>query len=95
MRGNLTRRLFLCSLPPVVLRADDGKGRVSVSRPSGYADPATEFPVLRLTDPAFTSILPANYGRVVNKRGNFLIFSSDATGRMQVYRLDYRSGEAR
>ena len=35
-----------------------------------YIDPATEFPVLRLTDPSHTSLLPYYYGRAISRRSS-------------------------
>lgn len=58
---------------------------------SQYPDPATEFPVQRLTDPSYTSYLPEAPARA-SKRGSFLVYSADATGRMEAYRMDAKSG---
>lgn len=60
-----------------------------------YSDPATEFAVLRLTDPAYTSVLPAHYNRAIARRGNFLVFASDAEGGMAAHRLDLKTGASR
>jgi oligogalacturonide lyase len=57
-----------------------------------YADPATEFTVFRLTDPAHRSLLTAPYNRGISNR-NFLIFSSDRAGKLDAYRLDLRGGQ--
>ncbi|HEY7335569.1 MAG TPA: oligogalacturonate lyase family protein [Bryobacteraceae bacterium] len=67
------------TIPPALLR---------------YSDPSTDFPVLRLTDPEFTSVLPAHYQRSVSRRGNYLVCASDASGRMQAYRMDLKTGIA-
>ena len=59
MQG-VDRRLFLVSLAAATYAAETtAKGRVFPSVAVRYADPATEFTVLRLTDPQFTSSLPA------------------------------------
>jgi oligogalacturonide lyase len=60
-----------------------------------YADPSTEFPVFRLTNPAFSSYLPAPYQKSVARRGGFLLYASDRTGTLQVFRLDLKTGESR
>jgi oligogalacturonide lyase len=60
-----------------------------------YSDPATEFPVLRLTDPAFSSLLPAHYNRALARRGNFLVYASDAEGSMAAHRVDLKTGVSR
>lgn len=58
-----------------------------------YLDPATEFVVERLTDPAYSSFLPPPHGRAIARRGGFLLFSSNRTGVFQVYRMEERGGE--
>jgi oligogalacturonide lyase len=60
-----------------------------------YPDPATEFPVLRLTDPKNTSWLPAFYNRAVSRKGSFLLYSSDRGGSFQLYRMDLKNGQSR
>src|SRR5207244_3142376 len=91
----LSRRCFLCSLPAVCLAADSQKGHTFSAPAKAYRDASTDSVVFRLTDPAHTSILPAHYGRPVSRRGNFLLMSSDVNGTMNLYRLDYKSGEVR
>jgi len=75
--------------------AATGKGSVLPSVVFRYADPSTEFPVFRLTDPEHTSALPPHYARAVSRKGNFLLYSCDASGGMQAYRLDIKTGQAR
>lgn len=87
-----SRRWFLLAAPAVPLLAQKAKTSSPFVR---YEDPATEFPVLRLTDPSFTSLLPAHYNRAVARRGNFLIYASDAEGMMAVHRLDLKTGVSR
>jgi Tol biopolymer transport system component len=60
-----------------------------------YEDPATELEVLRLTDPAYSSFLPAAYNRFHARRNSFLIFSSDRTGGLQAFHLDLKNGQLR
>jgi oligogalacturonide lyase len=60
-----------------------------------YADPATEFVVLRLTDPDHASVLPSQPERAIARRGNFLLFASDRAGAWQIFRLDLKNGETR
>jgi WD40-like Beta Propeller Repeat len=95
-----SRRLFLATIPSVCAAATIGKGSILPSAVSRYADPTTDLPVLRLTDPAHTSVLPPHYARAVSRKGNFLIFASDTpasdeSGSMQAYRLDLKNGQAR
>jgi oligogalacturonide lyase len=60
-----------------------------------YFDPATEFPVLRLTSPEHSSFLPAPQQRVVSRRRGFLLFASDRTGSLQLFQMFLNSGESR
>jgi oligogalacturonide lyase len=60
-----------------------------------YADPATEFEVQRLTDPAHACHLPPSYHRVFHRRGNFLIYAGDRDGSLQIFTLDLKSWESR
>jgi oligogalacturonide lyase len=57
-------------------------------------DPATEFPVVRLTDPAHSAFLPDYTCRAVSRRNGFLLYSSDRTGALQAFRMDLRTGES-
>ncbi len=95
LANKCSRRLFLASIPGVCVAATTGKGNVSPSVVSRYADPTTEFAVFRLTDPNHTSALPPHYARAVSRKGNFLIYASDESGSTQAYRLDLKSGQAR
>src|SRR3954451_4390386 len=79
-----TRRAFLCS-PPMLLAAQQQVLK--------YHDPATEFDVVRLTDPKTTSLLPPAHLHTVTGRNNSLLFCSDQSGTMQPYRVDLKSGE--
>ena len=90
-----SRRLFLAAIPGICAAATTGKGSVLPSSVFGYSDPTTDFPVFRLTNPEFRSVLPPRYGRSVSRKGNFLVYASDAFGSMQACRLDLKSGEAR
>jgi len=97
-----SRRLFLAAIPSICAAATT-KGSLLPSSIFRYADPATDLPVFRLTDAQHPSVLPPHYARSVSRKGNFLIFASnaasdgtsDASGRMQAYRLDLKKGEAR
>jgi len=86
----LSRRWFLASLPAACL-GQTGKGRVLPSAFKRYADPATENPVQRLTDPTHTSILGSGMHAV--SRHGFLVCASDISGRYEAYRIDLKSGQ--
>jgi oligogalacturonide lyase len=98
-----SRRWFLFSTPAaaVAIRAATGfaaeigsRGRHFPAATFRYADPSTEFPVTRLTDPAFTSILPACYNRPISKH-NFMLYASNITGRFEAFRMDLKNGQSR
>jgi oligogalacturonide lyase len=57
-----------------------------------YVDGATEFLVVRLTDPAHNSYLTAPWNRGVSGR-NFLLYSNDSGGALDVYRTDLKTGQ--
>jgi oligogalacturonide lyase len=90
-----TRRAFLGALASSALKAELEKGKSFPPEWKRYSDPATEFDVYRLTDPAFSSYLPAYYNRAISRRNGFLLFSSDRTGSNQVFRMDLKLGELR
>jgi oligogalacturonide lyase len=85
-----SRRSFLFAIPAACLAAS----KIVPSAFHRYSDPSTEFAVLRLTDPSFTSLLPAHYQRILARRTNFLLFASDLSGRMEAYRMDLKTGAA-
>jgi oligogalacturonide lyase len=94
-----SRRWFLSATPAACLAglgtADADKTKPIPSAFFRYKDASTEFPVLRLTDPGFTSLLPAHYGRAVSRKSAFLLYASDLTGRMEVFRMESKNGVSR
>lgn len=96
----MTRRALLAGLPLAATHgvAVHGEGRgVVLTTPRGrFADAATEFEVVRLTDPSYASRFPAYYNRSVSTKGNFLVYCSNRSeGRMQAFRMDFKSGESK
>jgi oligogalacturonide lyase len=98
----LSRRRFLFSAPAAAVftkcaagfAAELGsKGRHFPAATFRYADPSTEFPVLRLTDPAYTSILPRCHNRPISKH-NFLLYASNITGRFEAFRMDLKNNQS-
>lgn len=90
-----SRRAFIasCSLLPVV--AASRRGRVFRSESGIYEDPATEFEVTRLTNPAYACYLPCPDYRFVSSKRGFLLYSSNRGGSLQVFRLDFRKDRHR
>lgn len=70
-----------------------GKGRLFPSVAARYADPATEFVVIRLTDPHFTSLLPLAGNRGVTART--LLYASDVTGSWQTFQMDLKTRQSK
>lgn len=98
-----SRRWFLFSTPATAAWVSatagfaseiGGKGRHFPATTFRYADPSTEFPVVRLTDPSYTSILPACYNRPISKH-NFLLYASNITGRFEAFRMDLKNYQSR
>ena len=71
------------------------KGQVFESDWRRYPDPATELDVFRLTDPSYTSTLPAYTNRVISRNSAFLLFCCDRSGSPQAFRMDLKTGETR
>jgi len=90
-----TRRAFFASFAAgAVCGAERKVVRPFPPEPVRYADPATDYPVTRLTSPKHTSILPPAGHRVVSRRG-FLFFASDHTGSPQLVQMFLSNGESR
>jgi oligogalacturonide lyase len=89
-----SRRAFFWSLAGASFCLAE-KGQLSTSEVKRYKDAATEFDVIRLTDPAHESRLPAYYARALPRNGSSLIYSSDRSGTTQAYRMDLKNGQSR
>src|SRR5579871_3759506 len=92
------RSLLASSLLAVRAFADESKapkGQIFESDWRRYSDPATELEVYRLTDPEYTSTLPAYTNRVISRNSAFLLFCCDRGGSPQAFRMDLKTGEMR
>src|SRR5579864_1742258 len=93
----LSRRSLLAAglVAARALGNDDksGKGEAFESESTPYADAATESQVYRLTDPSYTSTLPAAYNRVISRNSGQMLFCCDRTGSPQAFRMNLKSGE--
>ncbi|HEV3333650.1 MAG TPA: oligogalacturonate lyase family protein [Bryobacteraceae bacterium] len=69
------------------------KGEVYESEWNRYSDVVTEFTVYRLTEPSYSSTLPAAYNRVISRNSNLLLYSCDRNGSPQAFRMNLKSGE--
>ena len=90
----MTRRRFAASLATAGACVAATKTQSYPPEVKSYVDEATENTVLRLTDPAHQSWLPAAYARPVSRKTDFLIYSSDRSGAPQAYRLDLKNGQS-
>jgi oligogalacturonide lyase len=89
MHGGCSRRAFLGGVPALL------NAEIFASDAKRFHDPATEFDVVRLTDPAYSSFLPPANLRAISQRNNSLLFCSDRTGSSQAFRIDVKSGQSR
>ncbi len=92
---SLPRRGFLSTLSAALGYAagELGKGRAFPSVAKRYLDPATEFTIIRLTDPEYASILPASGNHILTSRS--MLYASDQTGRWEAFRMDLKTRESR
>jgi len=74
--------------------AEPGSPSVLPTERKRYADPTTEFEVLRLTEPVYSSFLPPAHQRPIAKRNGFLVYASDRTGSLQALRMDLKTGSS-
>src|SRR5579884_1478538 len=91
-----SRRAFLAAAAGACLGAEScsAKGESFPSNARRYFDPATEFPVVRVTSPEYGSASIANHSRYFLGRAS-LIVSADPRGGEHVLRLPPRRGEMR
>src|SRR5580704_6742533 len=94
-RAGCSRRWFLMAAPAACFGQARPPLQTFPSALKRYSDPSTEFTVVRLTDPAYTSRLGASYGRAVSRRTNFMLYASDLSGRFEAYQLDLKNGQIR
>jgi oligogalacturonide lyase len=91
---SLSRRTFVASLAGAGACLGADQGRAYPSEAKRFVDEATENFVIRLTDPAHQSWLPACYSRPISHKSDFLIYASDRSGSVQAYRLDLKNGQS-
>jgi oligogalacturonide lyase len=60
-----------------------------------YSDPTTELEVYRLTDPAYSSTMPAYYNRGIARSSGWMLFCCDRGGSPQAFHMDLKNGETR
>jgi len=88
-----TRRAILgTGLSPGLWAA---KGQDRPGEAKKYLDGATEFEILRVTDLAHNSWLPLASNRAFARKGEAVVFASDARGTAQLYRHDFKANKVR
>jgi len=92
----LSRRSFLMAgVAGTRLAAQGPKGATFPSDWRRYSDPTTEMEVYRLTDPVYSSTMPAYYNRAIARSSGWMLFGCDRGGSFQAFRMDLKSGETR
>lgn len=84
-----TRRTFVGALSLAL------EGQVVPSEQRRFRDPATEFELIRHTDPRANAWLLEDPAHAFSKKLGGLLYCSDRGGSPQAYRLDLKSGESR
>jgi oligogalacturonide lyase len=87
------RSLFLSGCATARLIGASNKGTAFPSDTRRYPDPTTELEVFRLTDPAYSSTLPAYYNRAITRNSGAMLFCCDRDGSPQAFRLDLKNGQ--
>ncbi|MGA2270603.1 MAG: oligogalacturonate lyase family protein [Bryobacteraceae bacterium] len=89
-----SRRSFLIAgLAETRLAAQGHQGTTYPSDWRRYSDPATELEVYRLTDPAYSSTMPAYYNHAIARSSGWMLFGCDRGGSPQAFHMDLKSGE--
>jgi oligogalacturonide lyase len=92
----LTRRKWLATLLAAPAAwAESKKGEAFQADLRRYSDPTTELDVIRLTDPAYASVLPAEYNRDIARTSGWMLFCCDRSGSPQAFRMDLKTGQMR
>jgi oligogalacturonide lyase len=90
-----TRRSLLAAGLALPLAGQSRKGAEFPAESRRYADPATEIEVFRLTDPEYSSTLPAYYNRALTRNSGAMLFCSDRGGSPQAFRMDLKTAQMR
>jgi oligogalacturonide lyase len=89
------RSLLIAGLAGTRLAAQGLKGTTFPSDWRRYSDPTTELDVYRLTDPAYSSTMPAYYNRAIARSSGWMLFCCDRGGSPQAFHMDLKGGQTR
>ena len=98
MEGLTRRRVLLAAFPAGISVAAVKPDRKLAQTPAQLGefvrqlDPITETPVVRLTTPTYTNLLPSPANRFVAAKARVLVFSSDRYGKLAPHQADLRTG---
>lgn len=71
------------------------KGQETAGEAKRFLDAATEFEILRVSDLGHNAWMPLASNRAFTRRGEALLFASDASGAAQLYRHDFKGNRLR
>jgi oligogalacturonide lyase len=92
----IKRRAFLAGgLAAACLRAESQKGAAFPAAWKKYSDATTDFDVFRLTDPEYSSTMPAAYNRAISRNSSWMLFCGERGDGAQAYRIDLKNGEGK
>ena len=89
------RSVLIAGVAGARLAAQALKGNTFPSDWRRYSDPTTEMDVYRLTDPAYSSTMPAYYNRGIARSSGWMLFCCDRGGSPQAFHMDLKSGGTR
>jgi oligogalacturonide lyase len=92
----MKRRAFLAGgLAAACLRAEGQKGATFPAAWKKYSDPTTDFDIFRLTDPEYSSTMPAAYNRAISRNSSWMLFCGERGDGAQAYRIDLKNGDGK
>jgi oligogalacturonide lyase len=89
------RSLLIAGLAGSRVAAQGLEGTTFPSDWRRYSDPTTELDVYRLTNPAYSSTMPAYYNRAIARSSDWMLFCCDRGGSRQAFHMDLKNGETR
>ena len=91
--ARITRRSLLLSGITAGHLLAQQRGATYSSDAQRYSDPLTELDVYRLTNPEYSTLMPAYYNRAIARNSGWMLCSCDRTGSLLPFRLELKSGD--